>query len=283
MVPNRFFQRIFLWLLIAVFVAGSGSSSTAQNTSPAPSPLKQPGVKIQAPAEEQLAYDIAFLWFNRFGEAGLSLLAGAPGIWHAKLEARTLGVAAWVTRDRVQRYRSKMDMQGRGQFRSLSFDSDILKTKDGERKSRIKRYLFNYDKRQILKQIIRNGQPRPDEMIAMPASTPNDVLTAFYNFRRGVFGEIRPGKQYRIPTLERDAASEIIVDIFAQDQRPADRRFPSGGMLARVKLDPEILDTRDGIVYIWFDERQRPALILIENVIGLGDVRCTLREVEKKS
>lgn len=279
----RFFRQMFFWLFIAGFISGSWAIGADDDTAKRHASGAADST-LQAPFAEHLVYDISFLWFNRFGEAALSFAPGeAPGLWQAELEARTLGVAAWITRDRLQRYISKMDLDKRKNFRSLIHESDIRKTKDGERKIRLKRYLFDYDLGQIVQQVIRNGQRRPDEMISMPVSTPNDVLTAFYNFRRGVFGELRPGGHYRIPTLEKDKASEIIVDIFADEKRPSDLGFPAGGLLARVQLDPEVLDTGDGILYIWFDEQQRPALILIQNVIGLGDVRCTLREVEKQS
>jgi hypothetical protein len=235
------------------------------------------------PVAESYVYDIAFLWFERLAEARLSLAPGEePGTWQSLLEARTLGAAAWLTREREQRYGALMAGDPQGRLRSLRYDADILKTKDGERKSRLKRYLFDHDRQRIVVQVNRNGQVRPEQVLPMPAAAPNDILTAFYNFRRGVFGQMRAGGHYRIPTLGRGESSEIVVDVYDEAHRPKKRKFPAGGLLARVKLDPEVFDTGSGILYIWFDADRRPALVLVEDVIGLGDVRCTLRTEENK-
>jgi hypothetical protein len=234
---------------------------------------------LQDPREEHLSYDIAFLWFDRLAEADLTMVPGEkPGTWESELEAHTLGVAAWLTSDRIQRYGSKMDFDGQGRLRSLRYDADIIKTKNGKRHTRLKSFFFDYPGGVILKQIIKNGHQRTPVRMAMPADAPNDILTAFYNFRRGVFGEIREGGHYRIPTLSGGKRSDIVVDILTRDQRPSDERFPAGGLLAKVKLDPEVFDTGEGVLYIWFDSLRRPALIVVEDVIGLGDVRCILRE-----
>jgi hypothetical protein len=238
--------------------------------------------KPEKPALENYIYDISFLWFDHLAEARLSLAAGEQaGILQGRLEARTLGAAAWLTSDREQRYGALMECDDQGRLRSLRYDADILKTKGGQRKSRLKRYLFDHDRQRIVLQVNRNGRVRPEEVLPMPGSTPNDILTAFYNFRRGVYGEMRPGGHYRIPTLGHGESSEIVVDLFGEKDRPKKRKFPSGGLLARVKVDPEVFDTGKGILYIWFDAEYRPALVVVEGVIGMGDVRCTLRTGEK--
>jgi len=280
MTKSFFPLRLAAWLLIAGFSPCLLIGAPAAAGVPDPSQTAPPS---QAPVEERLSYDIAFLWFDRLAEARLSLVPGPdPGIWQSELEARTLGVAAWLTSERVQRYGSKMDVDGEGRLRSLRHDADIIKTKGGKRHSRLKSFLFDYDLRQIVLQVNRNGRVKPEEVLPMPAANPNDILTAFYNFRAGAFGEIRAGGHYRIPTLGKGETAHIVVDIFAEDKRPRDKRFPKGGLLAKVKLDPEVFDTGEGILYIWFDEQRRPALVLVENVIGMGDVRCTLKEGAKK-
>lgn len=239
--------------------------------------------KPPAPAMESYVYDISFLWFDRLAEARLSLAPGEQaGTLQGRLEARSLGAAAWLTSDREQRYGALMKCDDHGRLRSLRYDADILKTRDGKRKSRLKRYLFDHDRQRIVLQVNRNGRVRPEEVLPMPPSAPNDILTAFYNFRRGVYGEMRPGGHYRIPTLGHGESSEIVVDLFDEENRPKKSKFPSGGLLARVKVDPEVFDTGDGILYIWFDAERRPALVVVEDVIGMGDVRCTLRTGEKK-
>jgi hypothetical protein len=263
--------RFMFCLLVLVFCCARPVRAGAEPATP------------ETPATENYVYDISFLWFDRLAEARLSLAPGEQsGTLQGRLEAKTLGAAAWLTSDREQRYGALMESDGQGRLRSLRYDADILKTKDGKRKSRLKRYLFDHDRQQIILQVNRNGRVRPEEVLPMPVSAPNDILTAFYNFRRGVFGEVRAGGHYRIPTMGRGEASEIVVDLYDEAHRPKKRKFPPGGLLARVKVDPEVFDTGEGILYIWFDAERRPALVVVEDVIGMGDVRCTLRTGEKK-
>ena len=93
---------------------------------------------------ESLVYDISFLWFEGVAEGRLSLEAGeAPGTYRAVLEARTLGVAAWVTGDRMQRYVSHMALGEDGRLHSLSFESHIIKGKPDERSDTTRRYTFD--------------------------------------------------------------------------------------------------------------------------------------------
>jgi hypothetical protein len=61
-------------------------------------------------------------------------------------------------------------------------------------------------------------------------------------------------------------------------ERPEDPFFPRHGLLGRAVLDDEILDTRSGTVYVWFDDLGRPQRGIVENVIGLGNVRGKLRQ-----
>ncbi|HEY7745923.1 MAG TPA: hypothetical protein VIA07_06260, partial [Desulfuromonadales bacterium] len=67
--------------------------------------LQERPLSLAALVGESLVYDISFLWFERLAEGRLSFAAGErPGTYRAILEAKTLGVAAWLTGDRVPRY-----------------------------------------------------------------------------------------------------------------------------------------------------------------------------------
>ena len=65
-------------------------------------------------------------------------------------------------------------------------------------------------------------------------------------------------------------------------QRPRKPKFPKKGILLKVQLDKEVFDTDKGIVYAWLDEQGRPAQVVVEDVIGMGDVRCTLQKKEQR-
>jgi hypothetical protein len=229
---------------------------------------------------ESLVYDISFLWFDRLAEGRLALAAGErPGTYRAVLEARTLGVAAWLTGDRMQRYVSLMEAGPDGRLQSLSFESRIIKGKENERSDTTRLYTFDHDRHQVRFQRARNDKFYKDEWLPMSGeSPPNDILTAFYNFRIGHFGPLRPGSRHTVPTFSRAGNEEIRIEMLTDEQRPDDPFFPRHGLLGRAILDEEILDTRGGAVYVWFDDLGRPQLGIVENVIGIGSVRGMLRE-----
>jgi len=242
--------------------------------------LQERTLPLSALLGEALVYDIAFLWFDQLAEGRLSFVAGeTPGTYRAVLEARTLGVAAWLTNDRIQRYVSLMEAAPDGRLRTLSFESHIIKGKGEGRSDTTRLYTFDYDKQQIRYQRARKGKFYKEQMLPMSSQAPpNDILTAFYNFRTGFFGPVRPGASYTIPTFNRKGEETIRVEILTDEQRPADPFFPREGLLGRVFLDKEVLDTSGGAVYVWFDDLGRPLRGLVENVIGLGHVRGKLRK-----
>jgi hypothetical protein len=241
--------------------------------------LRQGGRPLAELVGETLVYDIAFLWFEGVAEGRLSLEAGElPGTYRAVLEARTLGVAAWLTGDRMQRYVSQMALGEDGRLHSLSFESHIIKGKPGERSDTTRRYIFDGKRRQIRYQRARNGQFYRDELLPMAASvTPVDVLTAFYNFRAGLVGSVTAGSRTVIPTFNRKGRQEILVEVLAPAQRPREAFFPADGLLCRVTVDGEVLDSKGGVVYVLFDDFGRPERGIVENVIGLGNVRGRMR------
>jgi hypothetical protein len=88
------------------------------------------------------------------------------------------------------------------------------------------------------------------------------------------------GAKCRIPTYSSKGPSDIVVEVLGSKQRPRKPKFPKQGLLLKVKIDKELFDTDNGIVYVWLDPQGRPAQVVVEDVIGLGDVRGTLQKEE---
>jgi len=264
----------FFWLFLGTFPA------SGVELRPDYPVLQERTLPLAAMVGESLRYDIAFLWFDRLAEGRISFSAGEkPGTYQAILEAKTLGVAAWLTSDRMQRYVSHMDVAPDGRLRSLTFESHIIKGNGKDRSDTTRLYTFDHRNHGIRYQRARNGKFYKDEQLPMSLdSPPNDILTAFYNFRAGFFGPIREGNHYAIPTFNREGNGEIRVEILSREERPDDPFFPPGGLLGRVFLDKEIMDTEGGAVYVWFDDLGRPLRGVVENVIGIGNVRGTLHK-----
>lgn len=274
---KKFYKRCLVLIFLLIFGFSHGVVVSSEVTE---KPTAQ-----QTPAEpvaERYQYDISFLWFSRIATGELSLQpAEEAGQWRAQLGAQTQGVAAWLTSERAQQYTSLMTLDKAGRLTALRHDSKAVKTEDGRQRIRLKSYLFDHEGQRIVEKVDRDGRKK-EEIQPMPPDTPSDVLTAFFNVRRGVYGPLKAGNRFRIPAYSRKGPTEIIVDVLGARQRPRRPKFPDQGLLLAVQVDQEIFDTNDGIVYVWLDEQGRPAQVVVENVVGLGDVRCTLREKEER-
>lgn len=242
-----------------------------------------PAVEIRAltpqelVGESEMVYDIAFLWFDRLAEGRASFTAGdRTGTYRATLEARTLGVAAWLTQDRLQRYTSVMELGPDGRLRSLVHESLIVKGAKNKRRQKSKRYVFDHRLGEVRFQATADGSAGPEQVFPMGEETPNDILTAFYNFRMGAFGPLRPGARYTIPTFDRKGKGTIVVETFPDGPR-ANPFFPRNGLLCRAIVDPDIFDTGGGGILFWFDRSVHPPRGIVEKVIGLGDVKGIAR------
>lgn len=228
---------------------------------------------------ETLSYDIAFLWFDRLAIGEFSFHKTAvPDRYHAVLEARTVGVAAWLTGNRVQRYTSVLQLADDGSLRPLSYHADMYKSRGDTVKTRLKKWEYDYSRRVIVEKVVRNGRPRKPTTYSMGnGPLPYDILGAFYNFRTEKYGPIRGGAAYHVPTFAKGVPSAIDIAVFSDDRRPGESFFPSEGLVVKVVVDPEVFDTGNGNLYIWFDNNLRPGRVLVKDVVGLGDVRASLR------
>jgi hypothetical protein len=228
---------------------------------------------------QNLLYDISFLWFDRLAKGTFSLEpTEKPDTYRAVIEARTLGVAAWLTQDRKQRYVSIMELGADGRLRSLRFESHIIRRKGGKVIDRTKRFVFDHANREVRIEKLADDQTLWQEVLPMEGEVPpDDLITAYFNFRGGFYGAIEPGRQYLVPTFNRKGAGNIGIELFTESQRPALESIPAGGLLARLTVDPEIFDTEGGNIYVWLDDRLRPAHGILENVKGLGNVYGALR------
>ncbi len=237
---------------------------------------------IESMVGESFVYDIAFLWFDRLAEGQLQLSRGErEGTYRAALHARTLGVAAFVTRDRMNSYEALMEQMPDGMLRTLVYESRLSKGRGSDRRRRTNRYEFDYAANLVRHVRLKQGEPHKNEDLAMPEGDfLNDILTAFFNFRAGNFGPVEPGRHFEIPTFNRKGPSSIVVDVLNGAHRPHADFFPPGGMLCRVKIDDEVFDTGGGDIYVWLDDFARPQRGIVENVIGLGNVRGRLRRTD---
>ena len=236
---------------------------------------------MSVPQREHHIYQLDFLIFNNIAEGELRLDGtDQPNVKRAELVGRTLGLASWLAGNRIQQYIATMETQSDGAMRSLLYESRVSKRRFGRTKTTRKRFRFDLENRQVVLEKQKNGKFVRKGAFDIPTGPmPVDILTGFYNLRAGVYGILQAGARIEIPTVTSKGLSTIVVNVLTATQRTHQEFFPSKkGMLLQVFLDPEVFETADGGLYLWLDEEGQPSRVIVENVIGLGDVKGHLRK-----
>ncbi len=235
---------------------------------------------IQQLVGENNFYSIDFLFFSRLAEGTLRFSGtDQPNVYRAELVGRTRGVASWLSGDRTQTYTSLMELMTDGSLRSIEHVSKIRKRKWGKLRNRSKRYRYDYAQGKIFEEKSKEGVVRSKKEHDMPeGQQPVDMLTAFYNLRTGVYGPLVRGTKLLIPTYSKGKFPKIEVNILNAQQQAKHRYFSPHGLLVQAKIDPEIFDTGNGNLYFWLNNAGVPERGIVEDVIGLGDVKGYLQE-----
>ena len=228
---------------------------------------------------EELVYQIGVWLFKRVALGKLTFKEmREKGHYMAVLQTETLGILGWVARYRVDVYRSTMEeIDGGRCLRSLSFEEDV---KIGN-KLRRKRHLFDYQKRKWIqvKQKKDGGVEKTEEEIP-PGMVYDDFLTASYNFRYGVYGEIERGKKYTVSTFPRKGALSYELRVAAKEEeerrRKSEKVKEGKDFYVKLFLDPEITHSKEGLIEGWLSKELYPVEGAIRDVILFGDVKGTL-------
>ena len=226
---------------------------------------------------EELWYRMSVLWIRQVA-IGRVFFARGEGdkIYKATIEAKTTGIIGWLTRYRRDTYTSSMELiDGGRRLRPLRFEEDIVTGK----KIRKKITVFDYRRGRFLKRRMNMRDVFVQTEGEIPAGVIyDDFLTAFYNFRRGVYGDIHRGRRYRVRTLPKAGISTIDVEIATQEEEMRMRhgKGDKGGgkyeYYVTVSLDTEITRSRTGRVKGWVSRDLVPIEGTIEDVVFLGDV-----------
>ncbi len=233
---------------------------------------------IQSLVGESLAYDISFLWFDHLAEGSIQLFRGEkPGTFLVVLEAKTLGLAAFFTRDRVEKYQTLMEIGASGLLQPLWYSSHTIRGSGKSRSEKTTKYTFDYKTNQVRYQKLKNGHTYDDKLYPLEKNRPLfDILSALYNLRLGFYGNL--GKDHlQIPTFHRKGPQDIVVDPLKNMSKKDRKFFAADPIQCRILVDPSVFGTKGRDILASFDNLMRPQKGIIKNVIGLGDVRGQLR------
>lgn len=109
-------------------------------------------------------------------------------------EGKADGLVGWLTRYRREVYRSMMGTINNGQrLIPLRFEENSIIGKWFRKKTTV----YDYAARKVSIEIEKEGEKNREELEIPLGIVYDDPVTAFYNFRFGVYGKVEPGKGKR--------------------------------------------------------------------------------------
>jgi hypothetical protein len=228
---------------------------------------------------EELHYVIGVWLFKKVAVGKISFREmKEKGRYLSTLQGETLGILGWVARYRTDTYRSVMEeIDGGRRLRSVSFEEDVKVGSTLRRRI----HLFDYEKRKWIRVRQRKDgtKIRTEEEIP-PGMVYDDFLTASYNFRYGVYGEIGRGRKYTVATFPRKGASSYIVRVASKEEeekrRKSEKSKNEKEYFVNLLLNPEITHSKEGLIEGWLSKELYPIEGRIKDVILFGDVKGTL-------
>jgi hypothetical protein len=228
---------------------------------------------------EELHYIIGVWLFKKVALGRISFKAmKEKGRYLSTLQGETLGILGWVARYRTDTYRSVMEeIDGGKRLRSISFEEEA---KIGSRLRRRTNF-FDYRKRKWIQVRLRKDgtQGRTEEEIP-PGMVYDDFITASYNFRYGVYGEIEKGRKYTVATFPKKGPSSyevIVASKEEEEKRKKSEKFKDGKeYLLKLFLDPEVTHSKEGLIEGWLSKELYPTEGTIKGVNFFGDIKGTL-------
>jgi hypothetical protein len=258
----------FKSLLMVMIFLGTGSSAGAGSGDPI-------GERFQG---EVLKYDIGFWIFDRLGEGVATFRSLGDGKYAAFHEGRTLGFIRWISRNRRDVYRSTMGTINNGRrLIPFRFEEDVI---IGQ-KVRKRITVYDYAAKKVTIETQQEGKIIREEVEIPFGMIYDDPMTAFYNFRFGVYGKVEPGKEFIIRTVPREESRKTIRLTVASKEEEERRRAAEvekegKDLLIKVHLDKELVGSLHGEVEVWFRKDIIPMTGVAKDVFFYGDIKGQL-------
>jgi hypothetical protein len=274
-------RRLFLRFLLGLPLLSSFPLRVPEAWADVPDlPRKKEGNSIgEFFKGEELHYTIGVWLFKRVAVGKISFKPmKEKGRYLSTLQGETLGILGWVARYRTDTYRSIMEeIDGGRRLRSISLEEEV---KIGSRLRRRTNF-FDYRKRKWIQVRLRKDgtQGRTEEEIP-PGMVYDDFITAAYNFRYGVYGEIERGRKYTVATFPKKGPSSYEVIVASKEEeekkRKSEKLKDGKEYLLKLFLDPEITHSKEGLIEGWLSKELYPMEGWIKGVVFFGDVRGSL-------
>ncbi len=241
----------------------------------------QPEGDIRRFVGEVLYFDISFLWFKNAATAKVGFYE-KDGNYYSYLEAKTKGFVGFFTAYRQHIYRTNFDIiEGGKRVRANKFMRKVI---DGG-KVEESVHLFDYDSREHRWTQHVNEEMTESNTENIPAGVNfDDVLTAFYNFRNGIYGPVEKGNRYTIKTIPEKGNDKISVHVKAMEEenkirKKQGRKF-GDEFLIDLLVPKNIFKSKSGRLRFWSSKHLIPIDSTVKDYILLGDLHAVLNRRE---
>ena len=155
----------------------------------------------------------------------------------------------------------------------LRFEEEVMIGK----KIRKRITTFDYNARRVLVETLNEEKITREEIEIPSGVIYDDPMTAFYNFRFGVYGKVEPGKEFSIPTVPRGGSQKVIRLVVASKEEAGKKRSEEAGkerkdLFITVRLDKELVGSLQGLVETWFSADIVPVSGVAKDVFFWGDI-----------
>lgn len=228
---------------------------------------------------EEVKYDINFLWFKKAAEGSFKFTREGKG-YRAVLEAETKGFIGFFTSYRKHRYVSYMTyLPEKRKLQVNRFERYAIIRKREEKTITDLDYdtrLMNWEEYKKGRLIEEKSEPIPE------GAEYEDILSAFYNFRMGVFGPIEKNRKFEVNTIPEKGVSTISVKICGEEDAPLARKlfgsfFSDDLVHVKVKVPKDIFKSKKGEVSMLLNDKIIPLQGVVKDYIGFGDIKGTLK------
>jgi hypothetical protein len=220
---------------------------------------------------EVLKYNIGFWLFKNAGTATFKCEKNGDSLV-VTIDASTAGfLDKIIHRHNVYRTTMKID-NVTNRFKPVNSYEKKVKRK----KERIMVADYDYENNICKYKTWRNGSIHKEGSLKLEPEGCDDMISATYNLRNEIYGEVKEGAGFNITTVYKDKSPNFSANVRSAEGSVELSKwkdvFPDIKYVVDVALDSEVLDSKEGKLVILLTEDLTPVGYVAKDVIGFGDL-----------
>ncbi len=220
---------------------------------------------------ELFKFNIGFWLFKKMGTATLQCEKGLNNLT-VTIDATTIGLIGKMLH-RHNTYKTTMFFDN-DTNRLRPLETYEKKIKGDKERIKITKYDYVNNVRKF--KIWKNGIIRRENEIKIENNVSDDGISAFYNLRNGMYGEVKEGASFHICTTYRNRSTDSSVFVRRPSKSDKLSKWAQDNLnihfAADITMDPEVFDSEEGKLVILFTEDLIPVGFIARDVIGFGDL-----------